>query len=376
MSAAAPSFSALNLPAAAGAAPPAAGVDAAGPMELPNLAFQLLIAELGTPAPGNTALTPQLAGSQLPSTERPERAPAKKTTDDGDEALLAALAALCAWQAPAVAPAQIAATAAGTSDSTDSTLPTATPATDAGVQAAAIDAVAGLELKIDTATAPPQKRVAIDTNLPAIQPDGGAAARQQAGNVFSVPVATANADALLAAASAASDPPRAKSTDASSEPAPALTDTLANGNLLMRAPVINPTATRTVSVPVHDPRWPDAVATQIRWAINDGVQSATLKLVPADLGPVELHIELKDNQVNVNFGANQADTRQALQDSLPRLREVLAGAGITLGQANVQQDSGRASQFAGNTTRASRDDTLEPALVSARVALGLIDEYA
>jgi flagellar hook-length control protein FliK len=150
----------------------------------------------------------------------------------------------------------------------------------------------------------------------------------------------------------------------------------AGGGNLLRMPVVSSAVTRTVAVPVHDPRWPEAVATQVRWAVADGVQSATLKMVPEHLGPVELHIELKDNQVNVNFGATQADTRLALQDALPRLREVLAGAGITLGQANVQQQSGRASQFAAPGARQQRDEAVEGVVTQARLALGLVDLYA
>jgi flagellar hook-length control protein FliK len=133
---------------------------------------------------------------------------------------------------------------------------------------------------------------------------------------------------------------------------------------------------RTVAVPVHDAHWPEAVAAQVRWALADGVQSATLKLVPEHLGPLEVRIELKDNQINLNFGANQAETRQALEDSLPRLREVLAGAGLALGQASVQQDSRPASHSSGGSRPAVRELGADQPVSSARILLGLVDEYA
>jgi flagellar hook-length control protein FliK len=133
---------------------------------------------------------------------------------------------------------------------------------------------------------------------------------------------------------------------------------------------------RTVAVPVHDARWPEAVAAQVRWALADGVQSATLKLVPEHLGPLEVRIELKDNQINLNFGATQAETRQALEDSLPRLREALAGAGLALGQASVRQDSRPASHPSDGPRPAVREPDADEAISSARILLGLVDEYA
>jgi flagellar hook-length control protein FliK len=133
---------------------------------------------------------------------------------------------------------------------------------------------------------------------------------------------------------------------------------------------------RTVSVPVHDARWSAAVANEVRWCAQAGVQSATLKLVPDNLGPIELHVDMQDNKVNVSFAANQLDTRTALEQSIPRLRELLAGSGLTLGQANVQQETRRDSQFAAVTPRVAAGDHSDAEVHTARIAIGLIDEYA
>ena len=58
---------------------------------------------------------------------------------------------------------------------------------------------------------------------------------------------------------------------------------------------------------------------------ND-IQSATLRLSPEHLGPVEVRIDLHDSQINVNFIAAHAETRVALEQSVPRLRAMLAPA--------------------------------------------------
>jgi flagellar hook-length control protein FliK len=132
---------------------------------------------------------------------------------------------------------------------------------------------------------------------------------------------------------------------------------------------------RAVSVPVHDARWSAAISNEVRWCAQAGVQSATLKLVPDNLGPIELHVDLQDNRVNVSFVANHAETRTALEQSLPRLRELLAGSGLALGQATVQQEARRDSQSAVVTPRfaeQSGDDRVR----SVRMTIGLVDEYA
>lgn len=135
-------------------------------------------------------------------------------------------------------------------------------------------------------------------------------------------------------------------------------------------------AQRVIDVPVRHANWPEAVAAQVRWAASEQVQSATLKLTPEHLGPLEMRVEVRDNQINVNFGAAQAETRQALEQALPRLRDIMAGAGLSLGQASVQQEAGRASQFAAGHGHTAREEAADEAVATTRLALGLVDTYA
>ena len=134
---------------------------------------------------------------------------------------------------------------------------------------------------------------------------------------------------------------------------------------------------RTVAVPVHDRHWPAAVATQVLILSNDKMQAATLRLSPEHLGPVEVRIDVQDANVNLNFSAAHADTRAALEQALPQLRAVLAGAGLTLGQATVQQQARGESQNppAPPRANAAADAPVETPAAVVR-ALGIIDEYA
>jgi flagellar hook-length control protein FliK len=133
---------------------------------------------------------------------------------------------------------------------------------------------------------------------------------------------------------------------------------------------------RSVAVPVHERHWPTALAAQVLVLSNDKVQAATLRLSPEHLGPVEVRIDMQESSVNVSFTAAHADTRAALEQAMPQLRAVLAGAGLSLGQATVQQQARRESQNSNALPRTggTTDEPIEaPAAVTR--ALGMIDEY-
>jgi flagellar hook-length control protein FliK len=144
------------------------------------------------------------------------------------------------------------------------------------------------------------------------------------------------------------------------------------------AAAATPQGERVVSVPVHDRHWSQAIAAQVLVLADHRIESATLRLTPEHLGPVEVRIDIEDTQVNVSFGAAHSDTRSALEQALPRLREVLAGAGLTLGEASVQQQMRRGPQNRGESARGGGGaaDQQSVTLLGGARALGMIDEYA
>jgi flagellar hook-length control protein FliK len=134
----------------------------------------------------------------------------------------------------------------------------------------------------------------------------------------------------------------------------------------------------SVTLPVSDRNWPQAIAGQVQWMVNSNVQSATLQLSPPHLGPLEVRVDVQPGQVNVSFTAAHPDTRGALEQSLSQLRAMLATGGLTLGQATVQQEARSGSHY---TTAASRGtpavaQNADSVSVSPARGLGLVDEYA
>jgi flagellar hook-length control protein FliK len=184
--------------------------------------------------------------------------------------------------------------------------------------------------------------------------DGNAASGVTATNLTSAtPDAAANAAlSQLTAAVSSSDPTALTRT------APSLTQ-------------------HTLHTPVGAQGWNDELATRLTWMVDQNQQAATLRLSPDNLGPVEVRIDVRDNQVSVWFGAAQADTRAAIESALPRLRELLQGQGLSLADAGVSQQSHReSSKHLGTPQGASFGDAEGGSEMSVSRRVGLFDGYA
>jgi CHASE1-domain containing sensor protein len=91
---------------------------------------------------------------------------------------------------------------------------------------------------------------------------------------------------------------------------------------------------------------------------------------------VRVFIDLQSSQVNVSFSASHADTRAALEQALPKLREMFATGGLALGQASVQQEARPGSQSVVPARVTHVTDSVATPAGSGALALGLVDEYA
>lgn len=129
--------------------------------------------------------------------------------------------------------------------------------------------------------------------------------------------------------------------------------------------------------------WTDELGTKLTWMAHQGIESASLQLSPEHLGPLQVSISVHDGQASVWFGAAQPDTRAALEQSLPQLRQLFAGQGLTLADAGVSREPPR-GQDRQSPGRAGAPATAIAAIgpespdghVSNAGGLGLLDTYA
>lgn len=105
-----------------------------------------------------------------------------------------------------------------------------------------------------------------------------------------------------------------------------------------------------VETPVHDHAWAGDFSQKIVWLATSDKQVAQLTLNPPQMGPIEISLTLNKDSASAFFVSQNAEVREAIESALPRLREMLASAGIELGQANVGAESFR-QQAGNNETR-------------------------
>ncbi|KFI08716.1 flagellar hook-length control protein FliK [Massilia sp. BSC265] len=157
---------------------------------------------------------------------------------------------------------------------------------------------------------------------------------------------------------------------------------------------VNPAAVPTDRIPARlgTQAWDNQVSQRIVYMVGKE-QAATLTLNPPDLGPVQVVLSVSNDQASVAFSSNQLEVRQALENALPRLREMMGENGIALGNATVdagmpdgrqtQQDgerrNGGGGGFgnAGGTVAANDDGAARPATRTVSLGdKGLVDTFA
>lgn len=99
-----------------------------------------------------------------------------------------------------------------------------------------------------------------------------------------------------------------------------------------------------IQAPLGSQRFAEETAQQLQFAIGKQAQFAELKITPADMGPISIKIDMQGNQANLQFIVTQADTKQAIEDALPKLRELFAQAGLQLNGSDVNQQSQQQQQ--------------------------------
>ncbi|EKT4099194.1 flagellar hook-length control protein FliK [Stenotrophomonas maltophilia] len=291
----------------------------------------------------------------------------------------------------------------------------AAPATDKDKPAATEDApwpplgLAGLVLAMPT---PVDAAAALPTTAaPSQASDGSALPVAPAAN----PALPATAPAAAAAATADGKPAATSAGDASALPLPEMilpgkrsergegSDVAALGDRAS-APLLHAPAAAAVQdlkaalatgsaifngeptpKPVlGDDGFDQAIGARLGWLADQKIGHAHIRLSPDDMGPVDVRLQLNGDKVHASFSSPHVDVRQALESSLPRLRELLGEQGFQLAHADVGHQApggdGNASGASGNGGTAG-DGEPSPGDTNVSSAQlirqrGLLDAYA
>ena len=143
-----------------------------------------------------------------------------------------------------------------------------------------------------------------------------------------------------------------------------------------------------VNTPVGNNRWNEDLGQKITWMAGHGSQSAELQLNPPDLGPLHVVLNVSGDQATALFTSPHAAVRDAVQQALPKLRDMLADNGIMLGNASVSDQGrhGAQSGYSGGDSKPSPSSgrgAVEvssvqqgPRSISMLQTQGLVDTFA
>jgi len=103
-------------------------------------------------------------------------------------------------------------------------------------------------------------------------------------------------------------------------------------------------ATPVIDVNVTRPDWQPSLGQRLVWMVSHGQQRAELKLDPPQLGRVDVQIVMQGDRAQLVFAAETSVSRELLEQSLPRLREMMADAGVELDTVDVANRERQSSQ--------------------------------
>lgn len=99
-----------------------------------------------------------------------------------------------------------------------------------------------------------------------------------------------------------------------------------------------------------------ALGPQVQVMVARSLDQMTVRLDPQELGSMSIKVQVgADQQVHVQFQVTNAATRDLVEQSLPRLRELLGDAGVQLADAQVGQQQRDARQMAGDSSGRGSD---------------------
>jgi flagellar hook-length control protein FliK len=223
------------------------------------------------------------------------------------------------------------------------------------------------------------RSIGAPVSAPAVSAPGAATAAK----------AAANAPAVAALADSGRADPRASGGSGDSP----LLDTSGNaaaGAAQLSANTLGPadaapTPTLKVAAGMDTPEFGQGLADRVSWMVGNNLNGAKLQVNPPQLGPIEVRIAVQGSHAQVWLTSHSAVTRDALEASSPKLRDMLGAQGfgqvsVDISQRSYQERSPHPQQPYDFTPSASRSPAAAAVQSTAsllpRTASGALDAYA
>jgi len=122
---------------------------------------------------------------------------------------------------------------------------------------------------------------------------------------------------------------------------------------------------------------------RVTFLLSQHNPQADIRLDPPELGSMIIRVRTDAEQAQINFSVQNQQAKELLEESMPKLREMLAEQGIDLGESNIeQQQQGQQEQASTNDNQNSGPSSgieSDAEIATVKVAgnkLGGVDFYA
>lgn len=99
------------------------------------------------------------------------------------------------------------------------------------------------------------------------------------------------------------------------------------------------TSLQNEALSVYRKDFAGALKDKVMVMMNQKLQQIEIRLDPQELGNVNVKINMQNEQAVVNFTVQNQQAKEAFDQNLGRLKEMLAESGVDVGDANVEQQS-------------------------------------
>ncbi|CEK10507.1 flagellar hook-length control protein FliK [Legionella hackeliae] len=136
----------------------------------------------------------------------------------------------------------------------------------------------------------------------------------------------------------------------------------------------------TLAQTVSSPEWGENFNQQILWLGQQKIKSAVIKLNPQELGPLEVNIKLVKDVASVNITTHSTQVRDLIEQTIPRLRDMMTEQGVNLSQVNIESSNHQQNNSAEQSNQALTEESDEELVILTPLTTpknkGLIDYFA
>ncbi|WP_404361820.1 flagellar hook-length control protein FliK [Marinobacter sp.] len=97
----------------------------------------------------------------------------------------------------------------------------------------------------------------------------------------------------------------------------------------------------SVELPVGHAEWGDKLMGKLAWLTTQKMSVAEIHLTPPDMGPLDVRVQVQNDQASVTIHATNSAVRDQLELHSHRLRDMLNGQGLDLESFDVADSPGR-----------------------------------